>query len=354
MPGGRGGNSGSGDNLVKRKGIWYARREVRGRDIRRSLRTASRAEAKKRLPAVLKQLDHLAFYGEYRHTWKAAVVEWAASAPEISPGTLKRYLVSINQLGGILDNLYIDEISTRTVAQIARRAGVSNATRRRDITAVSVILRWCVSQDWREDNPAKAWDRSVIKERRDPIVLPTLYDIDCAVAAAPGNFARLIRIAQYTGMREEECASLERPEIDLRRRAIQLSKTKTNRPRSISLDDRALGTLSGTPAHLDTAFVFWHAPGDRYRNVASRFSTISLVAQARAKAEDRPIPRRIRFHDLRHWYAVDKLRSGGSIYTLQKLLGHASIKTTEIYLDFLTPEEQEQAKAGSAQNPAQV
>ena len=76
-------------------------------------------------------------------------------------------------------------------------------------------------------------------------------------------------------------------------------------------------------------------------------------AQAKAKSEKRAVPRAFRFHDLRHWYAVDYLRRGGSIYTLQQILGHSSIKTTELYLAYLTPNEQEQAKAGSAQTPAQ-
>jgi integrase/recombinase XerD len=341
------------DNLVQRNGIWYARIQVRGRDVRRSLRTSSRTEAKKRLTEVLAQAEHFRFYGEGRHTWKEAVVEWAASGPELSPGTLKRYLVSLGQLRGVLDELYVDEITPRTIAQIGRRAGVSNATRRRDITAVSVVLRWCASQNWREDNPAATWDRSVIKERRDPIVLPEPYDINCVAGTAPGNFANLIRFAQYTGMREEECASLERTQIDLRRAAITLTKTKTNRPRSVPLDERALGTLTGTPLRLGCPFVFWHPPGDRYLNVASRFAAIVRRGQARAKAEKRPIPRAFRFHDLRHWFAVDYLRRGGSIYTLQQILGHSSIKTTEIYLAYLTPVEQEQAKSGTAQNPAQ-
>jgi integrase/recombinase XerD len=303
---------------------------------------------------VLAQAEHFRFYGETRHTWKEAVVAWAKSVPEISAGTMKRYLVSLGQLRGILDELHVDEITARTIAQIGRRAGVSNATRRRDITAVSVVLRWCVAQGWCEDNPARAWDRSVIKERRDPIVMPRDYDIDCVVACAPGNFARMIRFAQHTGMREEECASLERSEIDTRRQAVQLSKTKTNRPRSVPLDERAVGTLAGTPAHLGTRYVFWHEPGDRYANVASRFGAIVKRAQARAKAAKQPVPRAFRFHDLRHWYAVDHLRRGGSIYELQQILGHSSIKTTEIYLAHLTPAEQELVKRGSAHMPAQV
>ena len=54
------------------------------------------------------------------------------------------------------------------MAKVANRKGVSNATRRRDLTAVSSVLRFAVSQGWRDDNPAKEWDRSVIRERRDP------------------------------------------------------------------------------------------------------------------------------------------------------------------------------------------
>ena len=48
--------------------------------------------------------------------------------------------------------------------------------------------------------------------------------------------------------------------------------------------------------------------------------------------------KRFRFHDLRHLFAVEALRGGMSIYALSKHLGHTSVKTTEIYLAFLTPE----------------
>lgn len=144
---------GGGDNLYQRGGTWYARVQVRGRDVRRSLRTASKIEARRRLAVIIDQVAHFRSYGEARHTWKEAVVEWANSAPEISAGTMKRYLVSLGQLRGILDGLFVDEIGAKTIAQIGRRPGASNATRRRDITAVSVVLRWCVAQGWREDNP---------------------------------------------------------------------------------------------------------------------------------------------------------------------------------------------------------
>jgi len=61
--------------------------------------------------------------------------------------------------------------------------------------------------------------------------------------------------------------------------------------------------------------------GERYANVSSRFAAI----RSRAGRTVKPF----RFHDLRHWFAVDYLRRGGSIYDLQKILGHSSIRTTE-------------------------
>lgn len=342
-----------GPNLYKRGKTWWARVQVQRREIRRSLRTGSRVEARKRLEKLLADVQSIR-YGDERHEWKTAVIGWQRDAiGAFRPKTIQRYLASLAKVRGFLDDLRVDEVTPAVIARIGRRAGVTNATRRRDITAVSAVLRWCVSRGWRMDNPARIWDRSTIRERRDPIVLPSEHDIDCAIAAAPQSMAPLLRWAQYTGMRQEECASLTWAQIDMRRRTATLWRTKTGRARAVPLDERAVGTLAGTIQRLGCPYVFWHDAGARYHNLATQFGAVTRRAVARAKKERRPIPRRFRFHDLRHWFAVDYLKGGGSIYRLQQVLGHTSIATTEIYLDFLTPEEQENAKLAPAQMPDQ-
>ncbi|WP_414690983.1 tyrosine-type recombinase/integrase [Novosphingobium sp.] len=55
---------------------------------------------------------------------------------------------------------------------------------------------------------------------------------------------------------------------------------------------------------------------------------------------------RFRFHDLRHLFAVRFLQNGGSIYALQGIMGRTSVKTTEIYLAHLTPDQQLKSKMG--------
>ena len=121
-------------NLYRRGDIWWARIQVRGRDVRRSLRTTSVVEAKARLKKMLDDIEHLRFFGEERVTWKAAVVAWAERVPgSIRPGTLERYVFSLKNVRPYLDGLYLDAIGPKTIARIAKRPEVTNATRRRDI-----------------------------------------------------------------------------------------------------------------------------------------------------------------------------------------------------------------------------
>jgi integrase/recombinase XerD len=234
----------------------------------------------------------------------------------------------------ILTDLYVDQIDNRVIAKIAGRKGPSNATRRRDITAVSQVLRAARSWGWMETNPARDYDRGVIPERRDPIRLPTDDDINALIAKCPNETLRaLVRTLLGTGMRLEEAASLERRQLDFARKAITLERTKTSRPRTITMSEQVVGTLRALPVRLGCPYVFWHGEGERYHNLSSQLAAIGKRAGVR-----------FRRHDLRHRYAVDYLRAGGSIYDLQQILGHVSIKTTEIYLDYLTPDEQRVAK----------
>jgi len=90
-----------------------------------------------------------------------------------------------------------------------------------------------------------------------------------------------------------------------------------------------------------------------YRNFASRFAAIVARTAEWAKANGIDF-RPFRFHDLRHYHAVTWLKDGRSIYDLQNRLGHTSIKTTEMYLRYLTPDEERIAKGIAARAAAPV
>jgi hypothetical protein len=162
-------------NLYRRGAIWWGRVQVAGAEHRRSLRTRDRSEAADRLKAWRAELERAAHFGIVRHSWPEAVTKYVA---EIMPGAVKpstatRYLCSFRVVDPILADLYLDQIGRPTIARIAGRKGATNATKRRDLTAVSQVLRAAVSWGWIETNPARDFDRGVIRERRDPIRLPT-------------------------------------------------------------------------------------------------------------------------------------------------------------------------------------
>lgn len=297
--------------------------------------------ARARLKKMRDDLDHLRFYGEDRQTWMAAVLRWTEEAgASLKPATFKRYRVSLKQLCPILDALYLDDINFATISKVAGRKGVTNATRRRDLTAVSSVLRSTVAWGWREDNPAKAWDRSIVRETRPPINPPSDDDILAVKVKAPPMMCRMMALALHTGMRQGEIVYLEHAQVRLQELEILLTRTKTNAPRIIPVSDPLLvrgvvGTITGTPRHLRSKYVFWHHDGRPFKQFATSF------AQVRDRAGVT-----FRFHDLRHRFAIDYLKHGGNIYFLQKILGHSSITTTEVYLNYLSPDQQRLAKFG--------
>lgn len=291
---------------------------------------------------------------------------------EVSAKTLARYASSLAVLEPHLEGLYLDEIDKPLIGSIveARRdtayvprgkkhpITVTTATIKRDLTALSSVLGFCVDEGWRDDNPVTAWlkpggrRKSRLQERRDPIMLPEPAHIQMVIDRAPGLFAEMIRAARKTGARLDELGKGMRPHFDKARKQLTVVG-KRNKLRVIDLvdggEDFGFELFSCLPIAIETKALFWHRPppGKReigepaarpYRQISSNFARIVKAVAREAQKQEQDF-RPFRFHDLRHVFAVEWLKSGRSIYVLQGRLGHTSIKTTEMYLAYLTPEE---------------
>ena len=329
----RGGMSAKGDDHLYRRGkVWW----LAYKGQRHSLRTSSVRVARERRGAEIERIDR-ALWGDRRRTWQEAVVKWATeSAPEsLAQSARRRYGFSLKMAESTLGALFLDEIGRRQLAEVAGRAGVSNATRRRDLNAISAVLRAAVGWGWIEVNPVRIFDRGIIPERCEPIVLPGDAGVARFLAATPDELRPLVRLLELTGMRLEEAGGLTWRRVDLARRAVQIQHSKGRRPRAVPLDAEAVSLLGSVARHLGTDLVFWTDQREPRRHV----NLSSRLAKIRAKAGVA-----MRTHDLRHLFAVRYLRNGGSVYDLQMILGHSTIATTEGYLDFLTPDEATRAK----------
>jgi integrase/recombinase XerD len=331
-----------------RGNVLYGRTQVKGRDHWWSLGTDDPKIARERLKAGKERLIAAHRFGEVRLTYDELLEQWRGwieNESELGVETQVRYAVSLGQLDSFLTGRFVDEINGKLIAEIVKQRAekVTNATVRRDLGALSSVMNYAIDQGLIEGNPVLPRLRR-IKERRDPIVLPVRTDIELVTLRAPGLMAELIRAAIVTGAREDELVEAQRSALDLARKQLTIIG-KGRKLRVIDLEPFGGAELfERLPAAPNGSHrLFWHQEGEPYRNFASQFA--ALVARTAAWAREHSAPfRRFRFHDLRHYHAVAWLKDGRPIYDLQKRLGHSSIKTTEVYLAFLTPDEERIAK----------
>lgn len=340
------------DNLYERNGVWWFKVQVAGVPYRRSLRTRSRTVAKKLAALEITKIKEFAVTGQERHLYKEAVLKWTKEfLTGKEPATARRYLASARQLSPHFSSLYVDQIKPATIAAYVssrKRANAKDATIRRDLTALSSILRMCVSWGWSDMNAAKLWDRSVLEESRDAIKRIDQRSFDIVQEEAPPALAALMTFLLETGARLDEGAGLLRTQLRPNNRVF-FEKTKTHAPRTITMNAKAARAVSSQPISMTSPYVFNHGLDDRYSSASSLFGKVRARAQKKAQEKQLPFTR-FRLHDLRHEYAARWLEAGGNIYDLSRHLGHDSVSTTErFYLRFVPAEEQDNARKTRAQ-----
>jgi integrase/recombinase XerD len=340
-------------NLYLRGGVYWLRATVAGVEHRESLRTRDVKAARKLRDKRIEEIVAARRHGERTRPWIEAVTEWAEhAADQLGANTKTRYAVSLSMVKPHLTNYSIDRVDGKAIAALMearRKAGASAATIRRDLTAVSRVLDYAEAMGWREGNPTLS-KRRLLKERRDPILLPVSSDIEAIIAASSQRFGALIRAAWLTGCRQDELVQASWRSFDDRAGTLEVIG-KGNKRRTISLSEQASAHFSAQPRTLGSSLIFCREGGAPFKEAASDFTHVRRTMLAKAKKAGAEF-QRFRFHDLRHLFAVEALRDGWSIYALSKHLGHTSVKTTEIYLAFLTPEEADRAKNESAQKSA--
>lgn len=96
---------------------------------------------------------------------------------------------------------------------------------------------------------------------------------------------------------------------------------KTGKDIFIPLSDNAIAWLPERGDATDNARIFYKLP-DQVGNADARLHTLTKKAG---------INKHVSFHVARHTFATLTLTYGADLYTVSKLLGHANMRTTQIY-----------------------
>lgn len=217
-----------------------------------------------------------------------------------------------------------------------QRVGLAARTAARRLSALRQFHRFLLREGIREDDPTALLDTP-----RLPRTLPKYLsepEVDALLEAAarmPGQRGAVARAAleilYATGLRVSELLALPRHAL-ASDAAVLLIRGKGGRERIVPLSDAAKSAAAALIAAQETETRFLFPGRDRRRALTRQAFFLLLRQVALAAGLD---PARVSPHVLRHSFASHLLARGADLRSLQLLLGHADIATTQIYTHVL-------------------
>jgi len=202
----------------------------------------------------------------------------------------------------------------------ARLRSVSKSSTNREMALLKVMFNLAIDWGFVSENPLRRVKMFSEKDNLKERVLSEDEEARLLAAAAP-HLRMVITGLLATGARISELMALKWAAVDLERDTVLLTKTKSGRNRVIPINAQLRGVLDALRARSTNGRVFVGPKGQPVGSVRTSFEG----ACRRAGLEG------LRLHDLRHTFATRLVRRGVDIITVQSLLGHSSVTTTERY-----------------------
>jgi len=253
------------------------------------------------------------------------------ASPALSDGTRRAYRVDVEEFCAWLRarGVELEAVDVRVLVEYAAFLGASRPGRRpsrlapttiaRKLAAVRAFLRHALG-------PARVPDARVAprRGRRLPDA-PREADIERELAALEGDGPvelrnrALVELVYSAGLRSAEAVGLDLADVDFEQELVHVRRGKGGKERVVPLGEEA---------------AFWLA---RYlrdaRPSLARGAEDAVFLSVRGRRLDTSTLRRLAPHPhrLRHAFATHLLEGGADLRTIQELLGHSSLSTTQVY-----------------------
>ena len=257
---------------------------------------------------------------------RAAADRFLAS-PALSEGTRRAYRGDVGEFCSWLESQRIDlaQVNIRVLSDYVASLGdrrtrkLAPTTISRKLAAVRAFLRHALG-------PERVPDGRLAprRPRRLPDA-PTSAEIEQLLAALEGDGAlplrnrALVELVYSAGLRSAEAVGLDLGDVDFEQELVHVRHGKGGKDRVIPLGEEAQHWLA---RYLRDA-----------RPELARGANNALFLSVRGRRLDTSTLRRVAPHPhrLRHAFATHLLEGGADLRTIQELLGHSSLSTTQIY-----------------------
>ena len=255
---------------------------------------------------------------------EAAIDRFLAS-PSLAESTRRAYAADLRRFGDWLAQrgTTVEEIDVRVLVDYASelgraRNGLAPATIARNLAAVRSFLRFTLG-------PTRVPDASLGPRRPQRLPeAPKREEIESIVdsldADAPLGLRNhaLVELVYSAGLRSAEAVGLDLGDVDFEQEHVRV-RGKGGKERVVPLGEEA--------AHIVARYLRDARPQ------LARGANDALFLSARGRRLDTSTLRRLlpHPHRLRHSFATHLLEGGADLRTIQELLGHSSLSTTQVY-----------------------
>jgi integrase/recombinase XerD len=262
-----------------------------------------------------------------------AAAERFLASPALAAGTRRAYRVDVEEFCRWLETrgTALEEVDVRVLAAYVSDLGAARPGRRpaklapatisRKLAAVRAFLRHALG-------PSRVPDARLAprRGRRLPDA-PRAAEIDRTLVALEGEEPTalrnraLVELVYSAGLRSAEAVGLDLADVDFEQELVHVRHGKGGKERVVPLGEEAAHWLARYLRDARPTLALGARASD------------ALFLSARGRRLDTSTLRRLvpHPHRLRHAFATHLLEGGADLRTIQELLGHSSLSTTQVY-----------------------
>ncbi len=269
-----------------------------------------------------------------------------------SPHTLQNYAHFLKRFLEFAGDVAVESVTLETVRQyrlalhrmtFRGQQNLNIKTQNYHLIALRAFLKYGIKQDWPVLAPekvelAKVPDRQVEFLTREE--LDRLFGAIATENVVGLRNRAILEMLYSTGLRVSELVHLDRAQVDLSRGEFQV-RGKGRKMRIVFLSERAIHWIRDYLAKREDNFapLFLNHRRPRTQGQGTdilagehrRLTAYTIQEMVRTSAYRAGIIKRVTPHTLRHSFATGLLQEGADIRSVQEMLGHSSITTTQIY-----------------------
>lgn len=255
---------------------------------------------------------------------------------QLSGETYRGYLNDLKQfnrylLGASNTPVFIEQCTQENIEQfleMLKKKSLKPASINRKLHAISSFCNFAVKKHWLAFNPALDVDR--VKGKSKERTFLTVEEMQRLIQAIEHPIIKTVAILMSnTGLRVSEATGLQLKDVDFKNRVIHVVEGKGGKNRDVPMNE-ALATILQhylDEIRPDIQSLFFFAT-KKTGGISQQY----INRQLKAASHKINLGKEVTSHILRHSFASQLVKTDTHVAHIQRLLGHADVRTTSVYM----------------------